>query len=65
MLNETILLAREYAPKPSGPNPIAKIRVKKMIDIIVKMEVIAVKTISFKNGLKFILVKSKNLILKS
>jgi len=51
-------------PNSSGPNSLAKIRVKKIIDMIVKIEVIVVKTISFKKGLNLILRKFTISILK-
>jgi hypothetical protein len=54
---DTILLASEYAPNSSGPNPLARNRVTNIIDTIAAIDVIVVETISLRNGLRLILRK--------
>lgn len=51
--NAINLLAREYAPKLSGPNPKAKNLVVNTIAIIITNEVSPVNKTSLKNGLSF------------
>ncbi len=52
---DIILLAREYAPNSSGPRPLAKNRMIKIMDITVIREVIVVVTMFFRKGLNFML----------
>ncbi len=52
---DIILLAREYAPNSSGPRPLAKNRMIKIIDIIAISEVIVVVTIFLRKGLNLML----------
>ena len=52
---DIILLAREYAPNSSGPSPLAKNRMIKIIDIMVIREVIVVVTIFLRNVLNLML----------
>ena len=49
------LLAREYAPNSSGPKPLARKRMIKIIEIVVRREVIVVITTFFRNGLNLML----------
>jgi len=51
MIFDIILLAREYAPNSSGPKPLAKNRMIKIIDTIDIREVIVVVTMFFRKGL--------------
>ena len=53
----TTLLAREYAPNSSGPNPFARKRVTNIREMVTAKEVTVVETISLKKGLNFILEK--------
>ena len=52
------LLAREYAPNSSGPNPFAKNRVTNIRAMVTVKEVMVVETISLKKGLNLILEKN-------
>jgi len=52
---DIILLAREYAPNSSGPKPLAKKRMTKIIEMMATREVAVVVTMFFRNGLSLIL----------
>ena len=52
---DIILLAREYAPNSSGPKPLAKKRIAKIIEMMATREVAVVVTMFFRNGLSLIL----------
>jgi len=52
---DIILLAREYAPNSSGPRPLAKNRMIKIMAMIAIREVIVVVTMFFRNVLSLML----------
>jgi len=59
MIFDIILLAREYAPNSSGPRPLAKNLIIKIMEIIVMREVAVVVTIFLRKGLSLNLCNFK------